>query len=163
MSLFRSQPHGNEDGGRLQPLSHACGCESSISCSGQVWSRCRLGAATGPSTFLGHQHPKMPHVAKPLAGLYTVGEGGSCPPTQTTYRPRSFPKLCLVPYHEGSPCSKVPSSSATKGLIHHPDHIHRQRWHWQVSPQLSPSRGSGGGLYLAGEAKHLWASTGQCH
>lgn len=49
--------------------------------------------------------------------------GGSCPPTQTTYRPHSFPQLCLLPCSEDTLCSKTPSSSATKGLICHPDHL----------------------------------------
>lgn len=43
--------------------------------------------------------------------------GESCPPTQTIHRPCSFPKLCLLP----CPCSKAPSSSATKALIPHLD------------------------------------------
>lgn len=60
-------------------------------------------------------------------------------------------------------CSKAHSSSATKGLICHPDHLRRQQCHCQVSLWLSPSPGCGEGLCLAGEAKHPWASTGQCH
>lgn len=97
-----------------------------------------MGAMTPKTTACAHVTIRAGH---------SVG-GGSCPPTQTTYRPHGFPKPSFLPCNEDTLCSKTPSSRATKGLICHPDHLHGQRWHGQVSPWLSPSPGCGEGLVV---------------